>query len=686
MRLTFIILLILLCEGTSFARLEIKKPNQEHPTSFAIIIDRETYERTEEAVNAYKDAVENDGLSTYILISQWKTPDEIKAEILKLYNQEPRLEGIVLIGDIPIPMIRNAEYLTSSFKYENPSESWFDSSVPSDRFYDDFHLKFKYIRQDNNNPLCHYYSLLPESPQHIDKNIYSARIKAPFNNDSKYDMIKKYLERIVVQKKQQNAIDNMLVYTGFKYYSESMSAWGDEQLYLREQLPQLYRPGGRVKKLNHSMSPDMKGILLSEMQNTALDIAVFHAHGDDDAQNILDNTKDNDIDGSVDRIKEFLRKELRTARQQGESVERTKAELRKQYSVPESWFDGAFDPDMMQADAKEDSKKTIYGEDIRKTSPQAKLILFDQCYLGSFHVAPYMAGDYVFGYGSKVIAGVANSTTTLQDQWAEDFIGLLNYGVRFGQWHRMNNLLESHLFGDPTSHFTAMNGLDLNRMLVLGEKNAMFWEKLSASPDIPLRTLALRQLFRIYGADYERNLVDLYHNDNAFSIRLKAIEYLAQLNSPVFQDLLKESIKDPFEFIRRISAVWMGKVGKKEYLSIMAKQLVSDESERVVFDLKKSIAFIDPIAAYEEIEKSLDEMPVDVDKGSLEQMIKGSILSSGDRLNKELLPEIMNTDSLRIKHKIKEIETLRIYNYIQAVPQLLQLALNTREDVAIRVA
>ncbi|MGE5402930.1 MAG: HEAT repeat domain-containing protein, partial [Ignavibacteriales bacterium] len=528
-------------------------------------------------------------------------------------------------------------------------------------------------------------SLLPESPQRVNKSIYRARIKAPVDDNSKYNIIRQYLLRVSEQKKQQNIIDHMLVYTGFRYYSESLSAWGDEQLSLREEFPQVYKTGGRLKKLNHNMSPYMKGIILSEIQDPKLDFAIFHAHGDDNLQNLIDYPKSNTIDNSIDIIKLRLRKELREARRNGENIEDTKADLIKQYKVPDEWLAGAFDPVIMAQDSVQDHKMTIYGDDIKKISPQAKLILFDECYNGAFHVTPYLAGEYVFGYGST-IAGIANSTTTLQDQWAEEFSGILNYGVRVGLWHKMNNLLESHLFGDPTFHFTSVDpGLDLNRMLTLGVGDSSSWRALLSSESVPLRTLALRMVFRQTGMGFEKELINIYRNDASFDVRLQAIKALAELNTPAFENILKESIQDPFEFIRRISAVWMGKVGNRDYLSIMAKQLVTDESERVVFALKKSIAFIDPIAAYEECIKYLNEMPEIIDKDNLKEMIKGSIMDSNDHLNKELLPNIKN-DSLRIRKKIKEIETLRVYNYIQAVPELLQLAENSKEDVAIRVA
>jgi hypothetical protein len=163
MKIKLLFIVLLIGNVLLYARLDIKKPNKEYATSFAIIVDEKTYNKTKDAILAYRDAVEEDGLSAYVLAEDWKSPDEIKEEILKLYNQKPQLEGVVFIGDIPIPMLRDAEHLTSSFKYENNPSDYYNSSVPSDRFYDDFNLKFKFLHQDSRHPLCYYYSLLPDS-------------------------------------------------------------------------------------------------------------------------------------------------------------------------------------------------------------------------------------------------------------------------------------------------------------------------------------------------------------------------------------------------------------------------------------------------------------------------------------------------------------------------------------------
>ena len=46
-----------------------------------------------------------------------KRPEPIREQLVKLHeNEKTPLEGCVFIGDIPIPMIRDAHHLSSAFK------------------------------------------------------------------------------------------------------------------------------------------------------------------------------------------------------------------------------------------------------------------------------------------------------------------------------------------------------------------------------------------------------------------------------------------------------------------------------------------------------------------------------------------------------------------------------------------
>ena len=132
----FLSLLIWVIPG--FGKVKIQKPRSQHVTAFAII-------------------VEADGLSTYIVSGNWKNPDEVKAEIIKLNKRKPVLEGVVFIGDIPVALIRNAQHMTTAFKMNEDEFPFPESSVPSDRFYDDLHLTFDFICQDSVNTSHFYY-------------------------------------------------------------------------------------------------------------------------------------------------------------------------------------------------------------------------------------------------------------------------------------------------------------------------------------------------------------------------------------------------------------------------------------------------------------------------------------------------------------------------------------------------
>lgn len=69
----------------------IQEPTVKSPTSFAIIVDQHTYDQAKPEIDAYRAAVEKDGLGTYIISSQWAKPDEIRTLLKSLYaKKQPR--------------------------------------------------------------------------------------------------------------------------------------------------------------------------------------------------------------------------------------------------------------------------------------------------------------------------------------------------------------------------------------------------------------------------------------------------------------------------------------------------------------------------------------------------------------------------------------------------------------------
>ena len=60
----------------------IVKPSVKTKTTFAIVTDAKSYEEAKEEIDAYRTSVENEGLGTYLIVDDWKTPQPSRGAFL----------------------------------------------------------------------------------------------------------------------------------------------------------------------------------------------------------------------------------------------------------------------------------------------------------------------------------------------------------------------------------------------------------------------------------------------------------------------------------------------------------------------------------------------------------------------------------------------------------------------------
>ena len=147
----YLLAIVLLLPFILQAKVAVEKPRSKQPTAFAIVVDQATYDKTAPQIHAYRDVLEADGLSTYILRDNWQTPEQVREQLIALMRKTAKrspLEGVVFVGDIPIAMVRNAQHLTTAFKMDEDNFPMIQSSVPSDRYYDCPDLQFELIARD----------------------------------------------------------------------------------------------------------------------------------------------------------------------------------------------------------------------------------------------------------------------------------------------------------------------------------------------------------------------------------------------------------------------------------------------------------------------------------------------------------------------------------------------------------
>lgn len=664
---------------------QIEKPGLNSKTSFAIVTDQVTLQKTGGAIKAYKQALEKDGLGTYIISGDWKNPDEIRAILQKLYLQPQKLEGAVFVGDIPVPMIRDAQYLTSAFKMDQRI-NWQRSSVPSDRFYDDFDLKFNFIKQDSAKSNYFYYSLHPGSPQHITMDIYSGRIKPPaVPGKDKYQLIEQYLLKVAAEKNSRNPLNDFFVFTGQGYNSESLNSWAGEQIALREQFSDLFKPGNTIKFMNFRMGLFMKFNLMSELKREELDMAIFHEHGADDQQLINGYSYVSNPLPSIENVRRYLRSKVRAAAEDKKrDLEQVKTGFTKSLGVPASWMEDALADSMRIADSIFEANLNINMPDVINLNPNARFVMLDACFNGSFHKDDYIAGYYPFGEGKNIVT-VANSIGVLQDLWPDEMLGLLQYGVRAGNWLKQIAYLETHILGDPTFHFSGKTTTNINEGVVLETKNAAYWQTLLKHTNPDVQALALAHLFAIKGAGISELLKSTYFNSPYGATRMEALKLLAKLNNKDCREVLKASINDPYEYIRRQTAYIIADMGDDDLIPAMVQLAITDRhSKRVASKARDGLEFMNTDKVIAEIKRQIASSPYLVDAASLqEQLIKEQEYTK-TKLAQDL--KTITDTSLAVKERLFEITILRTYNYHRLLPHICNLILNKNENRQLRLA
>ena len=530
---------------------EIIKPDLKSATSFAIIIDKASYAKTKSAVENYRRSIEDDGLGTYIAIDDWDSPEKIRHLLMEWHaDRRQPLEGAVFVGDIPIPMIRDAQYLTSAFKM-NQKRPWQASSVPSDRYYDDFSLQFRFIKRDADRSDLFYYSLSPESAHTIAPDIYTARIRPPKRQGTdRYQLLADYLEKVAKIKAEEahgNLLDNLTMARGHGYNSEDPNAWAGEQLALREQMPELFRPGATAKFMSFEMYYPVRKLYVNEICRDNLDVMLFHHHGAPDTQYFNGYPECSAIDPSIANVKRFLRSKIGRYAHKA-NRDSIVAVYAQRYDVPEKWCREAFDADLRVKDSIFNAEMDLHLEDLLHIHPNARFVWFDACYNGSFHEEDCIADAYIFNSG-KTVATMGNTVNSLQDKWPDEFVGLLSSGMRLGQFNRHTAYLETHLIGDPTYRFKCNSGVafDINAALTLHDKDVKFWLKQLKNPIADVQAMALRQLYLARYSKAADVMENAYFTSDNYVVRLEALKMLALHYPESSIRVLKAALNDNYE-------------------------------------------------------------------------------------------------------------------------------------------
>ncbi len=648
---------------------------------FAIVVDPKSYQEAKNEINDYAKAIEDvNGLKVYIVQDKWGVPDSIRTELARLHFQKSfPIEGAVLLGDIPVAMIRDAQHMTSAFKMNQKFDRR-ESSVPSDRFYDDLGLKFKFLDKDSVKPYF-YYSLKAESRQYLRPTIYSGRIRpTDAGGTSRYDKLRAYLRKVVAEKRTKNKLDQTLYFNGHGYVSGSVMARIDEKLGLYEHFPWLLQQKNGIGYISHDQQNITKYLLMNELQRLELDYAILHHHGAPDTQYLDDLPDVKSPRQAKDFIKAYLRANLHHAvDDKGKDKDSTIAKLLKFMDVPASWLSDAYDPDVIRKDSIDnaDIDLTIADFKAHGYKPNCRVIMIDACFTGSFHLDDCIANEYIFNPG-KTVAVIANSVNVLQDKWSDRYMGLLGLGANVGFIPRFSGYLESQVIGDPTFSFASADPAagDINELLAAN--NYKVWTKYLKNDKYPdLKSMAIEQ-YQQAGKISSAELLNFFRNSKSALVRVQALTSLSEDHNDDFIKAVSLGVGDSYELVQRFSLNYVSKSGDPRLIpALISVSISNNTSERCNFSAQNALSMFPEDKLMAEFARRFDNDSICyLNKDKVRKSIAKAISSSAKKWL-ETIDEVCNEET-PIKRRRQSIRITRNFTPPYEIGRLIETVKTTK--------
>lgn len=677
-------------------KITVERPAAKHPTSFAIVIDAETYRRCRAEIDAYRDALDRDELAVYTLSAEWQTPDEVRDCLARIHKSNLKrmpLEGAVFIGDVPFVSVQNAQHMTTAFKMNEQTFPKDDASVTSDRFYDDLHLSFEFIERDSINPLRFYYRLSPDSPQRLDPTFYSGRILYPEQlGGDKYEAIARYLRKAVAERGRDTDLDHVVTYAGHGYNSDCLTAWMDERIAVGEMFPQVVRNDYRaLVQLNFRMEENMKYNLFDQLARPEVDVMLFNEHGSPDKQHISAESEPETFEDRAAALRSEIYYMLaREKRKADGDVAGAVEYFKEKYRLTDKFFEEFFAPAEDKAAGREGD---LTLDDLKDKRPQPRFVMFNACYNGSFHRAGYIAGSYIFSDGRTVVAQ-GNTVNVLQDRWTYEMLGLISHGVRIGQYNRLIATLEGHIIGDPTFRFASIDDLGLARTMVTrrcdtadkaaNARNAAYWRELADADNADVRSIALRMLAD-GGMISAAELLAEYRECPYATTRMECLKLLTRNGyCPELVEAVGEALYDSYEVVRRNAATYAWMLGAPELPAKAADVTVNyPESQRVAYTLSKALQLAPEEQALAACKAAIEGSGYPTDRSHALDELCESVAAMQKMKHRDM--EQLFDASAPAARRTAAIRSVRNNTYHEYVPQLIRLLQDESQPAELRI-
>ncbi|MCF0167472.1 MAG: hypothetical protein HUJ93_02335, partial [Bacteroidales bacterium] len=215
----------------------------------------------------------------------------------------------------------------------------------------------------------------------------------------------------------------------------------------------------------------------------------------------------------------------------------------------------------------------------------------------------------------------------LQDKSATDLMGMLSAGYSVGEWTKNIHILESHIIGDPTFRFSCKD----ERPVDLHNAESSYWLSVLSNQNLlpDVQSVALYKLFAMKYPQMSQLLLNTFRSSPWYTQRLQCMHLLEYYNDGNYCKLLAEAIDDPYEFIRRRSAFFMGMTGRNSFVPYLVDAYLEDYmAKRVMFNIQRSFDLLSIPYLRRTMAEAIENSDFIFDKEAFAKVFEQAIQSS----------------------------------------------------------
>jgi len=195
-----------------------------------------------------------------------------------------------------------------------------------------------------------------------------------------------------------------------------------------------------------------------------------------------------------------------------------------------------------------------------------------------------------------------------------------------------------------------------------------------------VQNLAMHQLYRNGYKGISDLLVKKYRTSPFAVVRYTALALLINVNDKNLQDILKESINDNNEFIRRTTVRFMAFVGLSDYVPLLVKEYAENYfSERERFDIGMKMRVFDEKVVKKAVDEVMAQSYVTDKKELAEVLLK-------ENEYKTSADEHIFDKTGKKGYRLSYINSLKNENIHASLDGFLKLILDNEEEERVRCA